>query len=74
MGRVKEEAMSESKSRELEAMRLAVAQQNEAWARAREQLAALGDRILAVPSETLERIDAACAPRVGASVHLTLRA
>ena len=74
MGRAKEEAMNESRARELEAMRLALAQRREAWERAKRELAAHGDRVLAVPGEALERIDAACAPRLDPPGHPTTRA
>jgi hypothetical protein len=65
--------MNSKQQAELEAMRLELALIKETWARAREQLAARGDRVLAVPPESLERIDAACAPRVERFGHPVIR-
>jgi hypothetical protein len=59
---------------ELEVIRLELARRNEAWARTRAGFAALGERVLAVPRESLERIDAACAPHVERLAYATLRA
>ena len=57
----------------LEAMRRSVAEQNERWARAREQILALGDSVLAVPRDTLDRIARACAAPVDRITHPVIR-
>jgi hypothetical protein len=65
--------MKSKQQAELEAMRLELALNKETWVRAKKQLAARSDRVLAVPRESLERIDAACAPRVERFGHPVLR-
>ena len=63
----------DKKLEELEVMRRAVGAQNERWALARAQILALGDCVLAVPRDALERIAAACAPPVDRIAHPIIR-
>ncbi len=66
--------MPTKRQEELLAMRQELARYNERWARAKDALAALGDRVLVVPIESLQRIDAACAPHVERTLSPILRA
>jgi hypothetical protein len=59
---------------QLEALRVEHARHREEWAEVRKGLAALGDRVLAVPRHLLERIDGACAPRLETIHHPVIRA
>jgi hypothetical protein len=56
-----------------EAMRREVLANDERWARARTEILALGDRVVVVPREALERIAAACAPPLERLGHPIIR-
>jgi Tfp pilus assembly protein FimV len=65
--------MQDKLNEQLEAMKHEIARQNERWAETRAQILALGDRVLAVPREILERIGGGAPPPAPRVTHNVIR-